>query len=109
MPLAENINAMEIGRKIKLLRIDKGQSLQEVSSCTGLSTLTLCQIENGNYHIFLGKFPQFIELASLYAKYFDCNINDYLESNFNLSAKVDIADDEPSIPYFLRKKNYAGK
>ena len=105
MPLIEKNNAIEIGRQIKLLRIRNGLTLQEASSCTGLSTLVLSQIENGNYSIFLAKFSQYIEIATLYARYFDCDINECVGLNSLRGATAEIDHDEFFIPYFLRKKS----
>ena len=107
MPLFEKNMAVEIGSKIRLLRIRRSQTLQAASSYTGLSTLVLSQIEAGNYCVFIGKFPQFLEFANMYAQYFDCSINECLDPHFQQPPMVNITN-EPSIPYFLRKKNDEG-
>jgi cytoskeletal protein RodZ len=64
MPLPEKNNALEIGSKIKSLRISYGRTLQEISSCTSLSTLVLSEIENENYCVFLRNFHNFLNLPT---------------------------------------------
>jgi len=87
----------EVGVKLKMLRVQKGATLREVSEATGLSPFRVSKLEGGIYNIN-------IKDLMLLKKYYDTTYDYILEYKLPEMAKLGKVDDAVDLANILTTK-----
>lgn len=81
------INKVEIGKKLKELRLSRGFRQTEVAEKVGLSRATISNVEVGNRGLSLESLQKFCNLYNVDISYFGINTKNYIEA-IDLTARL---------------------